>query len=84
MGWEGIPPRQSYHFLDVTIFRDGSTGFLPSPLPFRWLHMRWAGCTLLLSSGSPPRLTGTISSTSKLIGWRLTFPSFGSVQVVSE
>lgn len=41
----------------------------PIPLPRRRLHSRCASLTLLRSSGLPPRLTGTISSTSARIGW---------------
>ena len=39
-----------------------------SRFPRLWLQMRCAGARLLLSYGDPPLLTGTISSTSKLMG----------------
>lgn len=67
----GIPPGVCYHARlvgsDPGGGPDGLRLFDPSPLP--WLHMRWAGCVLAKSSGSPPLDTGTISSTSKLMGW---------------
>lgn len=54
-------------------FKDG----LPLALPiahwllwllFIWLQQRCVSCTLFQASGSPPRETGMISSTSALIG----------------
>lgn len=37
-------------------------------LPLRSLQILCAGCTFARSMGEPPRDTGTISSTSKLMG----------------
>jgi len=44
-----------------------STGFR-SPFPRFWLQIRCASCVLDRSYGDPPRLIGTISSTSARIG----------------
>lgn len=44
------------------------TGARCLPFPLRWLQMRCTSWQLRMSSGSPPRDTGTISSTSALMG----------------
>ena len=62
---EGIAPYQSSLVGSPRPF--GLSG-RREPFPLRWLHILCAGCVFSNNSGSPPLLTGIISSTSKLIG----------------
>lgn len=62
---EGVLPYQSRLLLTASPDAPASPGIR---LPRRWLHILCAGCTFARSIGEPPRETGTISSTSKLIG----------------
>lgn len=62
---EGVTPYQPRLLLTASPAAPASPGIR---LPRRWLQILCAGCTFARSMDDPPRETGTISSTSKLIG----------------
>src|SRR5690606_18412275 len=70
-GGRGWCPLSTHQMPDATTFGRSAAAVARPPIPFprRRLHSRCACLTLLRSSGLPPRLTGTISSTSARIGW---------------